>query len=370
MSTRIRKSVSDLKPYEPGRQTETPGVLKLNTNENPYPPSPKVADAIKQFSVPALRLYPEPTSLHLRRKLAALHETKPEQIFVGNGGDEVLALCTRAFVENDGSIGFFAPSYSLYPVLAAIRDVATKPVPLAADFAWQVPDGYESSLFFLTNPNAPTGILFSKEIVRAFCEKFPGLVVIDEAYVDFASADCIELALSMENVLVVRSMSKSYSLAGVRLGYAVGPAPCIEALFKVKDSYNVSRFAQTVAMAALDDLPHMRQNVEKIKATRDRVARDLRTLGCEVPASEANFVWVRPAGIPAATLHEELQKRNFWVRHFPGERTGEFVRITIGMDRVMDNLFQAMRELCAAAPAPPAQGEAAPPAQQPGQGAQ
>jgi histidinol-phosphate aminotransferase len=266
-------------------------------------------------------------------------------VFVGNGSDEALALCTRAFVENDGSIGYFDPSYSLYPVLAAIRDVETRPVPLADDFGWRMDDGYACSLFFLTNPNAPTGILHPREVVRSFCRRLDGVVVVDEAYVDFAREHCMGLALELPNVLVLRTLSKSFSLAGLRLGYAVGHARLVEALFKIKDSYNVDMLSQRVARAAFSDLDHMRANAEKIRATRARLCSGLARLGHVVYPSEANFVWVRPAGMAAVTLFAKLRERNILVRHFPGPRTGDCVRITIGTDAQIDRLLDVMTAL-------------------------
>ncbi len=341
MKTRIRKAVFKMSGYTPGEQPSDSAVIKLNTNENPYPPSSRVAATLAKMNAEALRLYPDPVCRRLREILADLHNCLPEQVFCANGSDEILALATRAFVEDRGKIGCFEPSYSLYPVLAKIRGVACELLELGSDFAWRMPREFSCSLFFLTNPNAPTGLLFDKKRIRAFCRRFKGVVALDEAYVDFASADCMDIALEMPNVLALRTLSKSYSLAGLRFGYAVGAAPLIEALYKIKDSYNVNRLTQELAVAALLDQAHMRRNVRRILSTRRRLAVALGRLGFFVHPSEANFLWVRPpAGIDAAALYQDLRSHKIFVRHFPGPRTGGYLRITIGDDRQTDSLLR------------------------------
>ena len=337
----LRKSVESLKPYVPGEQPGA-GVIKLNTNENPYPPSPAVAAALREADPAALRLYPDPVSSGLRRQIAQLHGCAPEQVFVGNGSDEVLALCVRTFVPEGGVVGYFEPSYSLYPVLAAIEDVPVKPVPLTEDFSWAMPIDYDASLFFLTNPNAPTSRLFPRAEVESFCRSAAGVVLIDEAYVDFAPASCVDLALQLPNVLIARTLSKSYSLAGIRLGYAVGPAPLIEALHKIKDSYNISQLTQRLAAAGLADQTWMNQNVARIVATRDQVARALRARGWQVLDSATNFLFARPPTKPASVVFEELRKRGIYVRYFPAPSTAAYLRITIGTPSEMDALLAAL----------------------------
>ncbi len=344
MSVRIRQSVRALHAYTPGEQPRQPGLVKLNTNENPYPPSPAVAGALAGMPVEDLRLYPDPVCIGLREIIAQRHGVSSERVFVGNGSDEVLALCTRAFVEDEGAIGYFDPSYSLYPVLAAIRAVRGVAVPLAADFGWPVDPIPAGSLFFLCNPNAPTSLLFPKDRVRRFCASYPGVVLIDEAYVDFARVDCMDLARELPNVIVLRTLSKSYSLAGIRLGYTVGPADLIGALFKIKDSYNVDRVAQAVAAAALSDPAHMRANVARIVATRVRLTAALERRGFEVCPSDTNFVWTRPRRGGAVPLYEKLKSLGILIRHFPGPRTGEFVRITVGSDTEIDRLLAVLPE--------------------------
>ncbi len=344
MNTRIRASVQAMTPYVPGEQPKLPDIVKLNTNENPYPPSPTVAKALAEVDAADLRLYPDPGCNALRASLAALHGCGTEQILVANGSDEALRLCADAFVENEGTIGYFEPSYSLYPVLAAMRGVPSIPVDIWPELTWRMPPDYAVSLFYLTNPNAPTGMLFDKAAVRAFCGRFPGVVLIDEAYVDFAREDCLDLALSLPNVLVCRTLSKSYSLAGLRLGYLVGSSVLIGAVQKLKDSYNIDRLAQTVALAAVGDQAWKRGNVRRIQTTRCRLTAALRGMGWKVCDSETNFLWTIPACRPARAVFESLRRRSIIVRHWPGPRIGDYVRITIGTDEQVDLLLAALRE--------------------------
>jgi histidinol-phosphate aminotransferase len=346
MCALIRKSVRDLCAYTPGEQPKRAGLVKLNTNENPYPPSPQVKAVLSRLDPDVLRLYPDPVSSLLRQVIADLHGVKREQVFVGNGSDEILALCTRAFVEDDGAIGYFEPSYSLYPVLASIRNVTGIACALTDRLEWPVVEPTPASLFFLANPNAPTSMLFPKARVKAFCESFPGVVLIDEAYVDFACENCIDLARTHANVLVMRTLSKSYSLAGLRLGYTVGPVALIEALFKIKDSYNVDRLSQEVAVAALTDQAYMQRNTGRIKTTRERLARLLAERGFNVCPSETNFLWVRPSRRAAQDIFETLKARDVLVRYFPGVRTGEYLRITVGSDEEVDCLLAALPVDC------------------------
>ncbi|HBA83303.1 MAG TPA: histidinol-phosphate transaminase [Verrucomicrobia bacterium] len=345
MSKYLRRNVQNLKSYQPGEQPKEGGFIKLNTNENAYPPSPAIAKLLSGLSLDSLRLYPDPVCSKLREALAHIHKCRPEQIFVGNGSDEVLALCVRAFVEQTGSVGFFEPSYSLYPVLAEIAGVIGSPVSLWPDFTWNMPADYGASLFFLANPNAPTSIQYPKEIVHAFCKKFPGVVLIDEAYADFARYNCIDLALSMENVLVGRTLSKAYSLAGLRVGYVVGSEALIEGFYKIKDSYNVDRLAQEVAAAAILDQAHMRANVEKIKATRTRIGDVLDRLDFEVCPSDTNFLWVKPPKMSAADLFKRLREKKILVRYFPAESTADYLRITMGTDEQMDQLIAVLTKM-------------------------
>jgi len=340
----ICKNVQALEAYTPGEQPKDPAIVKLNTNENPYPPSPKVAETLKTFDYARLRLYPDPLFMALRTRLAEIHACGVNQIFIGNGSDEILALCTRAFVENNGSIGYFDPSYSLYPVLADIRGVERRPVKLTADFYWQMPEGYTASLFYITNPNAPTSMMHDKATVAAFCKNFVGAVLIDEAYGDFADMHCMDLALAKDNqnTLVMRTFSKSFSLAGLRFGYVVGPEPMIHALYKIKDSYNMDMLAQAVALAALSDLEYMRANVQKIRTTRARLTQELTQRGWTVCPSQTNFLFARPPKRNTQEIFDALKSAKIYVRYFPGPATGDYLRITIGTEEQTDKLLAAL----------------------------
>jgi histidinol-phosphate aminotransferase len=345
MKSLIRQSVQELAAYTPGEQPQVAGLVKLNTNENPYPPSPGVSRAVREFSTETLRLYPDPLCMALRERLAKVHGVAVKQVFVGNGSDEVLRLATRAFTPAGGAVASFDPSYSLYPVLAAAEEVGFRPVPLAGGFLWTSPPAnLDASLFFLANPNAPTGVFYPIESIRTFCHRFPGVVLIDEAYVDFAEGrDCLALAHSLPNILVCRTMSKSFSLAGLRIGYAIGSADLIGALYKLKDSYNVDRLAQAIALAALGDWTWMQDNARRIVATRKRVAAELEKRGFEVVPSAANFLFVAPPpGIAAADLFVALRGQKILVRYFPGERTGGYLRVSVGTDAQMDLFLAAL----------------------------
>jgi histidinol-phosphate aminotransferase len=349
MKAFIRRNVREMAGYTPGEQLHVPGLIKLNTNEAPYPPSPKVGEALRRFDPADLRRYPDPVAMGLRRRLARIHACRPEQVFAGNGSDEVLTLCLRAFVEEGGAIGCFEPSYSLYKVLAEAAGVAYRPVQLGPRFEWRTPPRGGASIFFLTCPNAPTGIAYPRETVEAFCRSFRGLVVIDEAYADFADRTCMDLAGRLKNVLVLRTLSKSFALAGIRLGYLVGDERLIGALFKIKDSYNVNALTQVAAEAALSDLAYMRKLVRRIRVTRKRLAAALDRLGFDVYPSQTNFLWVKPAAVSGECLYRALKDRNILVRHFPGARTGEFVRITVGTDAETDALLEAVAAIVRAA---------------------
>jgi len=332
--------------YVPGEQPDGFDIIKLNTNENPYLPSPEIQDMLQKVDVAALTRYPDPMCMEVRRVIAELHGVSIENVFAGNGSDEVLALCTRALVEPDGAVGWFEPSYSLYSVLAQIADVETRPVELDENFGWQMPEEYEASLFFITNPNAPTGMLFPKKKVEAFVREFSGVVVIDEAYVDFAREHCMELAGKHDNVLVARTLSKSYALAGIRFGYCIGAAPLIAALCKIKDSYNLNTLTQAVGGVALLDQQTMESNCAAVVGTRMLMTEELEHGGFKVFPSEANFLWVRPPEeITARKLFEELRERKILVRWFDGERTEDCLRITVGTNEQAMKLVETIEKI-------------------------
>lgn len=338
---KITRHVQRLEAYTPGEQPRGKNIVKLNTNENPYPPSPKCAEALSAFNWENLRRYPDPSIMELKKAIARLNKVKAENVFIGNGSDEVLSVAARAFVENNEAIASLDPSYSLYKTLAAIRDVPWNGYE-KADLNPGETAKKNDALFLWTNPNAPTGTLSSKKQIASFAKKFPGVVIVDEAYADFASENCMELAASKSNrnLIVMRTFSKSYSLAGLRVGYAVGPVDLIEAMDKVKDSYNIDAIAQAVALAAVKDQKWMKRNVAKVIKTRKRFTRELERLGWDVLPSEANFVFAKPPKNNAAEIFESLKKHNIFVRYFSGPKTCQRLRITIGTDAEMDRLLK------------------------------
>ena len=348
---RITKCVRRLEAYTPGEQPKAKNVVKLNTNENPYPPSPKCAAVLKSFDLDRLRRYPDPEFSALRQELAKLNRTRPENVFVGNGSDEILALAAKCFVENNEQIGSLDPSYSLYKTLAAIRDVKWVGQDLrqeTKDFASHVSRlPSKVSLFLWTNPNAPTGTLTAPKTIASFARKFKGVVLVDEAYADFSRTNCMSLATAARNrnILVMRTFSKSYSLAGLRVGYCVGPKDLIDALYKVKDSYNVDAIAQAVALAAVKDQRWMKANVARVVTTRRWFTSELERRGWDVLPSESNFVFARPPHRNAAELFSALRERNIFVRYFRGPKTGDRLRVTIGTDNQMKKLLKALNEL-------------------------
>ena len=337
----LRRAVREMKAYVPGEQPSESGIIKLNTNENPYPPSPAVRAVLASFDPHRLRKYPDPGCTPLRDLIAQRTGFRDDEILIGNGSDAILALAMRAFVERGGAAGWFDPSYSLYPVLADIEEIRHRPTALDEDFGWSDPDTEGLDLFLLTHPNAPTGMLYERKSIADLARRFDGVLLIDEAYADFAPRDCLDLAREFENVLVARSLSKSYSLAGLRVGYAVGSRELIGAMGKIRDSYNVDMLAQEIACAAFADEDHMRRNRGLILATRERIAGALRERGWTLPDSAGNFLWARPPG-SAAEWFKALRARGILVRYFDAPRTRAHLRITVGTDEEMDAFLDAV----------------------------
>ena len=358
----VRPLIRKLHGYVPGEQPKTPGLIKLNTNENPYPPSPRVLRAIKGAVDNRLRLYPNPTADRLRKKLAAFHGCSPDNIIVGNGSDELLALATRVFVEPSDSkrtsrsrstIQYFTPSYSLYPVLADIAGTAKNAVPLNSDFTMPTVEqlrrgrrwGFRAALTYVTSPNAPSGRGFATAELEALCRAHKGVLVLDEAYVDFARENAMELALNYPHVIVARTFSKAYALCFLRVGYFVGHPELIAALDKARDSYNVNGLGQLAAEATLDDLGHYRKNFARIIATRERVTRELDSFGFQTLPSQTNFILTRPPRFPAGEWLEKLRAEKILVRWWSYPEVRDFLRITIGTDEEMDALIRAVAKL-------------------------
>lgn len=369
----IRPLVHNLHAYVPGEQPKIKGLIKLNTNENPYPPSLKVLRAIKSAVDGRLRLYPNPSAQLLREKLAKLHRCQPESIIIGNGSDELLALATRTFVEPvmscrlkepDGDlfvcvedsktrVQYFTPSYSLYPVLADIHCAKKNAVPLTAEFDLPTTNelrrikqwDFKAALTLVTTPNAPSGRGYSIQQLEELCRAQKGIVILDEAYVDFAEANAMSLALKYPHVIVSRTFSKAYSLCFQRVGYFVAHPDIIAALDKVRDSYNVNGLGQIAALATLSDLGYYRANFKRIKSTRDRLRRELTGLGFGVLPSQTNFIFARPPKFLAQQWLEKLRAEKILVRWFGYPETKDFLRITVGTDKEADALLRVARTI-------------------------
>ena len=347
---RIRPHIDALHPYVPGEQPQGSKLIKLNTNENPYGPSKRVIAAVKKATSDQLRLYPHPTADPLRHRLAAIHKCDIDQIIVGNGSDELLALATRAFVtpssttlrgRNAGAnlIQYFTPSYSLYPVLTAIHGARSNEIPLSPNFAIPGPAALAKSLWnpqaaltFVTTPNAPSGRGYKRTELRRLCKASNGVIILDEAYVDFAGENAMDLTKEFEHVIVSRTFSKAYSLCFQRIGYFVGPTPLINALHKIRDSYNVNGLAQVAALATLDDLPYYRKNFRTVIKERERLSAALIKAGFRVFPSDANFVLITPPkkSPPASVWYQGLREAGILVRWFSDPTVDQHLRITIG----------------------------------------
>jgi histidinol-phosphate aminotransferase len=361
-----------LHAYVPGEQPKIKGLIKLNTNENPYPPSPRVLKAVKTAVDGRLRLYPNPTAQLLREKLAKLHKCGPENIIIGNGSDEVLALAVRAFVEpaaaeatrrkastssrrRPQTVQYFHPSYSLYPVLADTHGAARNAVPLNANFTlpsvaelkksgiWD----FNAALTFVTTPNAPSGCGYATTELEKLCRAMKGVVVLDEAYVDFARENAMKLALKYPHVLVARTFSKAYSLCFQRVGYFVGHPELIAALDKIRDSYNVNGLGQVAAVATLEDLKYYRANFQKIISTREELSRALTLLGFRVLPSQTNFILTKPPGgaLTAKDWLQKLREKKILVRWFNYPEVKDYLRVTIGTQQEAKALVRAAKSI-------------------------
>ena len=341
-----RRNIERMSGYVPGEQPNVAGLVKLNTNENPYPPSPKALDALRAAIDGRLRLYPDPTASALRQKLGKIHGFDPEQIIIGNGCDDILNLCVRAFCGECEKLAYFWPSYSLYPVLANIQGATQVELPLDDDFQIAAHPPLLAKLagvklVFITQPNAPSGVWLQRVELQRVIEETKGVVVIDEAYVDFAADNCLDFAREYPNVIVARTFSKAFSFAGMRVGWAAGPRELIAALNKVKDSYNVSQLSQVGAEATLEDWTYFEGNVRKIKATRQRVIGRLEEWKFFVYPSQANFVFARPpAPLTARQWFEQLREHNILVRWWDTDRIRDFVRVSIGTDEEMEKFLE------------------------------
>jgi len=344
------KLAQELSPYVPGEQPQIPDLVKLNTNESPFGPSPKAIEAVRAAAVDTLRLYPDPQSTRLREALAAYHRVAPEQVFVGNGSDEVLAHAFAALLKQAEPVRFPDVTYSFYPVYCRLWGIHYDAVPLDAEMRVRIDDYLDRrGPVIIANPNAPTGIALPRaEITRLVRERAEAPVVIDEAYVDFGAETAVPLVQNHPNLLVVQTMSKSRALAGLRVGYAIGDAGLIEALTRVKDSFNsypLGRPAQAGAIASLEDKLFFEKSRAAVMRNRTRLTETLKRLGFEVLPSSANFVFARHQHLSGQALTLALRERAVLVRHFGAPRISDFLRITVGSEPELDRLTDALSDI-------------------------
>ncbi|MFW6304040.1 MAG: histidinol-phosphate transaminase [Candidatus Sumerlaeota bacterium] len=340
-----RDLLQRLEPYTPGEQPSGTGILKLNTNENPYPPPSAVVEEVRAATGERLRLYPNPSSESLRRALAAYHAVDPDQVLLGNGSDEILRLLVHAFIDPGMSIAVVDPTYSLYPVLSETYDGNTMVYPLVE--RENLPEPLFTApepLLFLPNPNPPIGTFYDRSLVARLCrEREDRLVLIDEAYVDFAPRDMVPLLSEYPNLAISRTFSKSYSLAGMRIGYLLGHADLIHNISKIKDSYNLNALSQIAGAAAISAFPEMQENARKIMETRRWTTEKLQGLGYTVPESHGNFVFaIHP---DARDIFLALKARKILVRYFDTPTLCDGMRITIGTARDMERLIAALEDI-------------------------
>ncbi len=351
MSKYWSKVVHGLTPYVPGEQPKLSNLVKLNTNENPYGPSPKVIEALKAEAADTLRLYPDPNSDRLRQAVAEFHGLNPAQVFVGNGSDEVLAHAFQALLKHDAPLLFPDISYSFYPVYCGLYDIDYQTVALTDSFEINVDDYMQpNGGIIFPNPNAPTGRLLAlAEIERLLEANADSVVVVDEAYIDFGGESAVQLVTRYPQLLVTHTLSKARSLAGLRVGYAVGHVDLIDALNRVKDSFNsypLDRFAIAGAVAAMQDKAYFEDTCQRVIATRTALVAELEAMDFAVLPSGANFIFARHSSRAGAELTAQLREHGIIVRHFKSpERIAPYLRITIGTKQQCDALLDALRNI-------------------------
>ena len=342
----FRENIEKAKGYEPGFQPGQADVVKLNTNENPYPPSPEVMKVLAKIGPEQLRRYPDPMGSAFREAAAEVNGVQPDYIMCCNGGDELLTIAFRAFCDENRPVAYPVPTYSLYPVLAELQNCKAIEIPFDSEF--NLPAKLAASAASLTivcNPNAPNGSFINVDELASLADEASGVLLIDEAYVDFAEKNCTALVKDFDNVIILRSMSKGYSLAGIRFGYAIAQPDLIAGLIKVKDSYNVDAVAIAAATAAIRDQDYFQKTVEKVKAERTRLTGQLRNLGFDVPDSSANFILAECKSSKAVEVYEKLTRRDIFIRYFAYPELKDKLRITIGTAEQNDTLLSALKEI-------------------------
>ncbi len=343
MISSFRPHIVALSGYVPGEQPQGGGFIKLNTNENPYPPSPRVLEALTRALTERLRLYPDPVATEFRRVAASLHGVEPDMILAGNGSDDLLTIVTRAFVGPGDLAAYPTPSYLLYSTLIRLEDGREHVVPYTSEW-WLNPADFDRAglkLVYLANPNSPSGTSLSVRQVSELARLLACPLIVDEAYADFASEHCISLVREHRNVIVTRSFSKGYSLAGIRLGYLVAQPAIVDQLLKVKDSYNCDALSLVAGVAALEDQEYLNVTRSKVLSTRARLTTALLGLGYTVPDSQANFVWAT-GGSPAQETFEKLKEFRVLVRLMTYPCYPQGLRISIGTDIEIDRLLEIL----------------------------
>jgi len=342
--------VREMQGYTPGEQPSVgERVVKLNTNENPFEPSPRVMKAIQQVEPEMLRRYPSPTAERFRLAAAKVLGVSPDMILAGNGSDDILTIATRTFVAPGGVLASPEPSYSLYPVLARLEQATFSPVPWEKE--WSLPtDGLvdtKADAIYLANPNAPSGTFVSPTKVEELARSFSGLLLIDEAYADFADDNCLALAREYRNVVIARTMSKAYSLAGLRFGYAVAQPDVIEEMTKVKDSYNCDAISVAAATAAIEDQEYARERWEFVKSERQRLSAELTQIGWAVAKSQANFILATCPSGRGKEVYLGLKQQGILVRYFDKPGLTDKIRITVGQSQENNALLAGIKALTA-----------------------
>jgi histidinol-phosphate aminotransferase len=343
----FRAHIEMMDGYVPGEQPTEPDVVKLNTNENPYPPSPRVLEAVHSIAGEQLRRYPPPLGDAFRHAAAEVLGVRPEMIICGNGMDDVLNMTVRAFSGPEARLAYPAPTYTLYAVLAAIEASMLTEVPFGPRYELPFDElvAADGRVTYLCNPNSPSGTCVPVDQVAELARAVRGVLVVDEAYVDFADDNCMPLAGEFGNVLVLRTLSKGYSMAGMRFGYGVGNPNLIDGLMKVKDSYNVDAVSIAAATAAIRDQDYARQNWQRVRDERQRLTDELTALGFDVLPSQSNFLLAAITKPSAEGLYESLKARKILVRYFKQPRLEDSLRITVGTPDENDALLAALREL-------------------------
>jgi len=340
-----RKNIARMEGYTPGEQPPTTDYIKLNTNENPYPPSPRVHEALIA-EIERLRLYPDPMATRLRERIAELHQVPMESILVGNGSDELLTIAIRTFADRGDLVASPSPTYTLYKTLCEIQGARYFPVEYRDDYSLNedlIPS--RAKIVFVASPNSPSGTILPEETLAKIAAAISGVLVIDEAYVDFSRKNCLGLLKTHKNVIILRTLSKSFSLAGLRVGYALADKEIIANFIKVKDSYNVSRLAIAGGLAALSDLEWVKGNIQKIIGTRRRLIWGLEELGFSVYPSEANFVLARLDAFPADQIYRQLKRKKILVRYYDTPRLRNCLRINVGTDGEIKQLVIQIAEI-------------------------